>query len=107
MRLRTLAVAAGLLWPASVFCQGGPAFYISGNQLYEDCSVNNSFCFGYVAGTADAFSKDRTACVEKGVTVRQAVDIVMNYLRENPKYLQVSASLLAGTALGQAFPCKQ
>jgi hypothetical protein len=37
MRLSALVVAAGLLWPVSVFSQPtGPAF-LNGNDLYEKC----------------------------------------------------------------------
>jgi hypothetical protein len=33
-----LAIVAGLLWPASAFCQEELDFFISGNQLYKQCS---------------------------------------------------------------------
>jgi hypothetical protein len=105
-----LAIVAGLLWPASAFCQEELDFFISGNQLYKQCSfplgsADRAFCLGYVAGIADAFGGDGSACVPKEVTLQQATDVIMNELRAVPRYRHITASLLAGAALGKAFRC--
>jgi hypothetical protein len=110
MRLRALVVVAGLLWPAYTHSQDGPHYFVTGNQLYESCTApvnNKSFvCAGYVQGLTDALDVRGTICTPAGITVGQAMDVVVNYLRAHPQYRQISASLLAGAALGEAFPCK-
>jgi hypothetical protein len=57
MRLMTIVVAAGLLWPSSGFSQGAGAF-ADGNRIYNSCSGTDgmevSYCAGYVAGMTDA-----------------------------------------------------
>jgi len=48
-----------------------------------------------------------TVCTPADVTVTQAEQVIVKYIREdNPEYRRIAASLLAGAALGQAFPCK-
>jgi hypothetical protein len=105
MRLMTLVVAAGLLWPPSAFAQ-----FWDGNELYEDCTAQSAtdwgVCHGYVIGLADARIIDGTICVPNGVEVRQVVDIVVQYLREHPESRHIAAERLAEGALKRAFPCK-
>jgi Ssp1 endopeptidase immunity protein Rap1a len=111
MRLRALVVASGLLWPASVFSQIGPSSFVTGNDLYDECtnsteSAKHIHCTGYVTGIADFLNMDGSVCLPANVTVRQIEDVIVNYLRQKPRYRQISASALAGTALRKAFPCK-
>ena len=111
MRLRVLVVAAGLLWPASVFSQIGPSSFVSGSDLYEECtnptdSAKHIHCTGYVTGIADSLNNDGSVCLPANVTIQQIEDVIVSYLREKPRYWQISASALAGTALRTAFRCK-
>ena len=109
MRLRVLV--AGLLWPASVFSQIGPSSFVSGSDLYEECtnptdSAKHIHCTGYVTGIADSLNNDGSVCLPANVTIQQIEDVIVSYLREKPRYWQISASALAGTALRTAFRCK-
>jgi Rap1a immunity proteins len=112
MRLRVLLLAGGLSWPTHAFSQAAPGHFISGNKLYKDCnappeSPKNGICIGYVEGITDALNMNGTVCTPADVTVRQAERVIVKYIREdNPEYRHFAASLLAGAALGQAFPCK-
>ena len=40
MRLPTLVLAAGLFWPAPAFSQALPGYFMSGNELYTDCTAS-------------------------------------------------------------------
>ena len=111
MRPKALVVAAGLLWPASVFSQIGPSSFVTGNDLYEECtnptgSAKHVHCTGYVTGIADVLNMDGSVCLPANVTVRQIEDVIVSYLREKPQYRQISASALAGIALRKAFRCR-
>jgi hypothetical protein len=46
-----------------------------------------------------------TICTPKDVTIHQTVDVILNYLHEHPAQRSMAAPLLAGAALGRAFPC--
>lgn len=110
MKLRTLVLAAGLLWSTSAFSQDITGFK-SGNALYEECnspisSPAQTDCMGYVQGLTDALNMVRTICTPEHVTVGQSKDIIMDGLRAMPEYRHLAASALAGAALKTAFPCK-
>jgi hypothetical protein len=111
MRLTALVVAAGLLWSVSAFSQQQPVttFY-SGNDLYAKCtapahSLDTLLCGGMVGGLADAFIRDGTMCLPKGVNIGQAVDVVVAYLRAHPETRRYTMASEAAQALGHAFPC--
>ena len=118
MRLRALALVGALLWTSPAFSQNsdtagrtGRGFSV-GNKLYSRCSSpNNSlehvYCLGYVAGATDSLQMDGHICVPDNVTVAQAVDVVMKYLRDHPEDRHFLAPSLADLALRQAFPCKE
>jgi hypothetical protein len=107
MRLRALVLAA-VFWPACAVSQ--PLHFMSGNEIYEDCtgpkgSPKYGICIGYVVGISDALNMVGSVCASTSVTVDQVIDVIVNYIRANPKYRDVPASLLAGAALREAFPC--
>ena len=109
MRLMVLLVAAGLLWSPPVF-----ADYVSGNELYKECTADIrespgdiGLCAGYVEGLADAHGLDGTTCIPQGVSVGQVKDVIVKYLTQNPELRHFGASLLGFAALAQAFPCKK
>jgi hypothetical protein len=108
MRLRVLALAAGLLtWTSSGFSQG----FIDGNHLYDVCNSKDDaskvgYCIGFTVGVTDTLGGEGKICVPERPTEGQAVDVVMNYLRANPEKRRLSAWSLARAALQQAFPCR-
>ncbi len=116
MRLMALVVIAGLLWPASVFSQGGIVGGVRGKDLLERCagpkdSVQRSFCSGYIEGLIEAsqtyahsLHKQSTLCAP--ASIDESVDTVMTYLRAHPDEQHYSASSEAFLALIKAYPCK-
>jgi hypothetical protein len=109
MKLRALVLAAGLLWPVSAFSGGG---FKSANDLYTNClaseaSAEYTFCLGYVIGMTDMLAgPPDIVCLTNQVTVRQALDVVMRYLRDHPEDRHYPAASQGFLALKQAFPCK-
>ena len=78
--------------------------FSSGNKLLSDCESANAsflegFCFGFVAGVADAANGktwDGIAFCKPGeVTIGQTVKIVIKYLNDHPEYLHYAADSLA------------
>jgi hypothetical protein len=122
MRLRALLVAAGLLWPVSVF--SGPTgfdvhYFVTGNELFGLCTdsgaASHNFCTGYVEGVVDAIlvmnalktsGLSTGACLQEKVTVDQVRDVVMQYLTAHPERRQQAAAGEALWALQAGFPCK-
>lgn len=105
----TLTLAAGLLWPTLVYSKEG---IFSGNQLFEKCDAGRNtahftFCLGYMAGVFDALQMQGAVCMPDGVTVGQAVDVVMKHLRDHPEARHSNAASEAGLALVPAFPCNK
>jgi hypothetical protein len=114
MRMRVLGVCVALVCPFLVFSESRPAltgYFLSGNQLYDLCNSDEGspqvgHCLAYVQGIVDAFELTKFACVPDNITVGQAVDVVMKYLRSHPESRHYVSASEARLALRQAFPCK-
>ncbi len=108
MRLMTLVAVTGLLWPSSGFSQSAGTF-ADGNRVYTLCSSTDgmelNYCAGYVAGMTDGVVRTGHACVPAEVTVQQAVDVVIKYLRDHAEQRQYPAWFAGRTALELRFPC--
>jgi hypothetical protein len=65
-------------------------------------SFNAGFCLGLVQGVSYA-SAD--VCTGEGVTFSQMERVVVKFLQDNPKKLNLNQSTLVQTALFKAFPC--
>ena len=65
-------------------------------------SFNAGFCLGLVQGVSYA-SAD--VCTGEGVTFSQMERVVVKFLQDNPKKLNLNQSTLVQTALSKAFPC--
>jgi hypothetical protein len=65
-------------------------------------SFNSGFCLGLVQGVSYA-SAD--VCTGEGVTFSQMERVVVKFLQDNPKKLNLNQSTLVQTALSKAFPC--
>jgi hypothetical protein len=65
-------------------------------------SFNAGFCLGLVQGVSYA-SAD--VCTGQGVTFSQMERVVVKFLQDNPKKLNLNQSTLVEMALSKAFPC--
>jgi len=103
------------LWSTKV----DAAFY-TGNDMYINCTTekgdnlyyqNRAFCMGFVSAVADVMWSKHTlhgfrSCRPKsGVTLGQAVDVFIIYLRDNPSIRHFIAESLVAESLSLAFPC--
>jgi hypothetical protein len=90
----------------------GREFY-TGNQIYEFCTTvgGQVACFAYVMAIADAMADGNkvagwSACIPIPVTGQQAVDIVVQWFRQNVATRHYGAASLIARALSEAFPCR-
>lgn len=67
-------------------------------------TVRDAIAFGYVIGVHDALA-GLTVCIGKGVTQRQVVDVVLEFMRRNPQVLDASADRVITAALEEVWPC--
>lgn len=100
-----------------------------GNQLLTQCQAavraldgldtNNvgfgaGYCLGQVSGVMDmvgAFAEDLPAefkvCIPRpGIQYGQGVRIVVQYLKDHPKFLHLENSILILKSFQSAYPCK-
>jgi len=99
MKLPLLLAAALVATPAYAAFQNGDA-------LYKDCSsqmgsFETGFCVGYIAGVVDSSEK----CIPIAVKLREARDVVLQYLRDHPEKRHLEADALVLAAIQEAF-CK-
>jgi hypothetical protein len=116
-----IVCAAGVIWAAY-----GSASAYSGNELYRDCDPTNNDlflqgrCFGYVSGIiagvaygayGEASRRNlgklmyKPFCIPDNVTQGQFVNVISNYLQDNPQIRHWDAGLLVTAAAIKHFPC--
>jgi hypothetical protein len=96
------------------------SIFKDGNTLYSECaspadSLSHLMCLSYLQGVADAdagllgvrsgTTADPHWCAPDRVTVGQAVDVIVRYLRDNPQFRHYPAAGLVAEALSQTWPC--
>lgn len=77
--------------------------------------ISAARCTSYVEGVLDSLSSAQNShylprsvsvCLRQGVTGNQAVRILVKWLNDNPKYLDVEPpSTIVMAALHESFPC--
>ena len=105
------------------------AAWADGNELLNNCNAalrvfdNQShavddltkagFCLGYISGARDTLifwqltSPDaKRVCFPVNVSIPQLIRVVVKYLNENPKDLNMEEIFLVLPAFKNAFPCK-
>lgn len=117
-------------WSTTAWAQAAPANAQpeSGSRWLAKCAapahaeppadnqgVEKEVCLGWVTGLLDLNeiyrglgALERTSegfCVPADATLEQAARAVVQYLKDHPSDLHVSARMLAYMALRQAFPC--
>jgi hypothetical protein len=105
----SIVIAAWLLCSPPAFAA---ASFKSGNELLQECTEPPvSLCFGYIEAVTDALVRNSLngyeACVPQEVTVGQLQNIVVQYLRQDPRDRHLGAIGLVAHAISNAFPCRQ
>lgn len=92
---------------ALVLSVSGLAHGFTGNDLYDELRDNDTFAMGYVTGVTRMLITfgEATSCITApdGVSAEQVVDIVRNYLRDNPDVRHIAAELTVTLALMTTF----
>lgn len=99
---------------AMIFASTGAATFVDGDALYRSCQANpQAYCQGYVTGVIDAASEvmdqldqKPVFCPGEEITVAQARDAVIAFLKDHPGARDQGASGLVIAAMAKAFPCK-
>lgn len=89
---------------------------IDGNTILYACSSNDtkngSFCYVYMTAVSDtlAFMRDMAPdrfpiCAQGGITSKQLADVLVKYIRDNPKDRHLNAATVAALAWRDAWPC--
>lgn len=90
-----------------ILFMSGLAHSFTGNDLYNELRDNDPFAMGYVTGVTKMLVTfgEATSCITApdGVNAEQVVDIVRNYLRDNPDVRHISAELTVSLALMTTF----
>lgn len=82
---------------------------IDGNKLLSMMQGSHGeagIALGYVAGAADAHT-GVTNCPPDTATLGQRSDMVRKFLENNPEHRTVTADVIVGAVLRDAWPCKQ
>lgn len=117
--LRNTAVSLTIIFPMLLLPKVALADTdsFSGNYWYEICLSNEQgskgMCLGYVMGLIqlenlkNVLSNNigKIYCSPENVTNRQAIDIFLNYLKNNPTTRNGPAPMLFELAMMQSFPC--
>lgn len=90
-----------------------PAFssadYCNGMKIMKHVdskdSVSKSLTIGYITGVVDAFN-EVLFCIPYGVTIGQANEVFIKWMREHPERWHESASILILAALKEVWPCE-
>ncbi|MBZ5689256.1 MAG: hypothetical protein LAP86_29990 [Acidobacteriia bacterium] len=116
----------------SYVCVAQEAKDLDGNHLLDNCTAavqfmdsgkfdndtqasQTSWCTGYVTGVLQGLDLARGLTDKEyrkvypcltGVAAKQAIRVIVKYLRDNPEKLQERGITLAFAALQRAFPCK-
>ncbi len=98
--------------------------YADGNALLTKCSsaisiqdndgnyddlLGAGICIGLVQGVSEMLTDGNTwgVCLHDGVKKSQMIRVVTQYLRDNPKYLHYSETILVLIAFEDAWPCQK
>jgi Ssp1 endopeptidase immunity protein Rap1a len=112
------AVFAGMILLISLMFVHPARASTSGNDLLRFCtsdpnSAEQSFCLGYLHGLVDGVmglsvieGRPQIFDIPSGADILQVRDVVVKFLKENPKDRHLAAVALVFKALTQAFPPK-
>lgn len=103
MKRAALLLAAALAAPAHA------AFY-TGNQLYASCTSSSTserlICTAYILGSVD-MGQGAGFCAPAELNGKQAEDLVVRYLRDNPQSRHLGADLIIFALFKGMWPCPE
>jgi hypothetical protein len=113
-------LACGILLLGALHAPPAEAgIYLSGTDLFADCSVpkenpvyfsRTERCTGFIAGVVDATEGIRSLqgkpyCIPEDVTLGQLNEVVLAYMQNNPANRSLAASALVIAAVGNTYSC--
>ena len=111
-----------MLWPLALIAASvspvpaKAAISDNGNEFYSECRpaftesgkpMEFGICLGFLQGVLarEQFLSATKICVPSGATNGQLMDVVLAYMRDNPKTRHLPPMLLILISLGEAYPC--
>ncbi|MGF6513038.1 hypothetical protein ABH912_000504 [Pseudomonas sp. BT76 TE3572] len=86
---------------------------VDGGTARTDVHFDAGVCGGFVQGVAntvyfysDELKKDQKFCIPGTASASQLVRVVVKYLKDNPKDLNVARMTLVWRSFMDAYPCK-
>jgi Rap1a immunity proteins len=123
-KIHIVASLAVFVFPLCAFASDLPSTqlaYKTGNQLYALCSTPKSDslqnsnlreCLGFISAVADMHNvmvslnkSEPQFCLNPSVTVGKMRELSVQFLKDNPGFRGVWASLSVTSALAKAHPC--
>ena len=78
-----------------------------GNAFYELCTTKEGYCTAFLAGYVHgARIHGGRFCIPEKVNSGQVLDVVIQYLQQNPAYRYKEVYALINTAIHEAWPCE-
>ncbi len=120
--MKTLTLTFSLALALSIAIAPGAAVaqgQYTGSRLLEDCTspsvTANMFCDGFIQGvrnghlwgTRRGCVRDERVCIPIWTTNKEAVGVVVDFLKANPSDQLFSAAVLIVDAHREAWPCEE
>jgi len=93
------------LLAALLFAASTASAQVTGNTLQSSEYMLKSHALGYITGIFQ-FTRGTAHCSPDGVTFGQALDVVHNYLKIDPKYRHLDGYVIVIAVFGATWPCK-
>lgn len=105
--MKKMMISVALM--SALTAQASAIQFYTGNDLFQRLKSQETLHrwagIGFVLGVHDTLDTI-TSCAPEHITVRQVVDIVEQFLDQNPSSRHFSATSLVRNALARAWPCK-
>lgn len=93
---------------ATTLALSAHAEFVTGNHLLQtlkkDSALNRAVAMGYIVGIADA-AEGTVSCLPPSVTIPQVINLVEQWMENNPQLLHNTGDRIVVAVLGQAWPC--
>ncbi|MBT3304876.1 MAG: hypothetical protein HN377_00165 [Alphaproteobacteria bacterium] len=112
--MRIFIIALLLVWGGEALAEDyssanynlpGCQDFVEGTKVASDIEVG--FCVGRVGGIWSMLTVFEEVCSPKGVTNKQIVQVIIQYITQRPARMHERFDLLALEALRLAWPCEK